>query len=835
MYWYALVGILAAVILIIENFDIFFGRNKKRQFPEMKVYRRFLCGIMAYYITDILWGILDSLHLTTLLFIDTLIYYVAMAVGVLFWTQYVVTYLGEKNVFSRFLSFAGRICFVVVVTITFVNFFTPVLFWFDEDGIYHACPARHIQLVFQIVLLLLTSVYTLRAIPHAEGDSKNRYRAIFLFGLAVSTLLLIQIPYPFLPLYTIGYMIGSSLLHSFVVSNEIDELIQRQSELAIAANNAKTAFLSNMSHEIRTPINAVLGMNEMILRESDDDNVLAYSESIKAAGHTLLGLVNDILDFSKIEEGKMEIIPVEYDLSSVLNDLVNMVQTRADDKGLVLNLKFNPDTPKILCGDEIRIKQIITNILTNAVKYTEKGSIIFAVDYEINPSKSDSLFLKVSVSDTGIGIKPEDIERLFTKFERIEEKRNRNIEGTGLGMNITQSLLKMMDSNLDVSSVYGEGSVFSFRIEQQIISWEKLGDYEASYRANLMKKKKYQARFSAPNANALMVDDNPMNLMVFKSLLKKTGIQIDMAESGDEGLALLSDKKYDIIFLDHMMPEKDGIETLQELRARKNDPNKDTPVICLTANAISGAREKYIEAGFDDYLTKPIDSQQLEEMIMHYLPKEKIIEIEVDGTTMEESSQEIPDTLNPLLEQEWINISFGIENSGTVDDYMSLLRIFYTSIDSKADEFESLYAAEDWKNYTIKVHSLKSSARLIGAANFGEEAQLLENAGKSGDINYIKEKHREFITEYRSFRESLAEVFTEEHENQELPEADAEMMERAFEEIRTGAEEMDIDILEKVFSEMKSYSIPESQKELWDKIIEASESYDYDMITQLLS
>ncbi len=228
MYWYALVGVLAATVLIIENFDILFSRNKKHQFPEIRIYRRFLYGIMAYYITDILWGVLDSLHLTTLLFIDTLIYYVAMAVGVLFWTQYVVTYLREKNFFSRFLYYAGRFCFVAVVTITIINFFTPVLFWFDEEGVYHACPARHMQLIFQIVLLLLTSVYTLRAIPRAEGDSKKRYRTIFLFGLAVATLLLIQIPYPFLPLYTIGYMIGSSLLHSFVVSNEIDELIQRQ-------------------------------------------------------------------------------------------------------------------------------------------------------------------------------------------------------------------------------------------------------------------------------------------------------------------------------------------------------------------------------------------------------------------------------------------------------------------------------------------------------------------------------------------------------------------------------------------------------------------------------
>ena len=304
------------------------------------------------------------------------------------------------------------------------------------------------------------------------------------------------------------------------------------------ASQAKSVFLSNMSHEIRTPINAVLGMNEMILRESEEQNILEYSENIRTAGTTLLGLINDILDFSKIEAGKMDIIPVNYDLSSVINDLVMMIQARTDKKGLLLKLDFDGDIPKMLYGDEVRIKQVVTNILTNAVKYTEKGSVTFHIGYERIADDPGSVFLDFSVADTGIGIKPEDMAKLFSEFERIEEKRNRNIEGTGLGMNITKSLLEMMGTSLKVESVYGEGSTFSFRLKQKVIKWDSLGDYEAAHRASLLSMKKYQEKFTAPDAHVLVVDDTPMNLTVFKGLLKKTLVKIDTADSGIKALNL---------------------------------------------------------------------------------------------------------------------------------------------------------------------------------------------------------------------------------------------------------------------------------------------------------
>ena len=613
---------------------------------------------------------------------------------------------------------------------------------------------------------------------------------------------------------------------------ERDELVD-MSERALAASEAKSAFLSNMSHEIRTPINAMLGMNEMILRECEGGSIRSYSESIKAAGDTLLGIINDILDFSKIEAGKLELLPVEYDLSSVLNDLVNMVQTRADDKGLALTLDFDKNTPKRLYGDEVRVKQIITNILTNAVKYTEKGSVTFSVGFERIEEEPDSAALLVSVADTGIGIKPEDMKRLFTEFERIEEKRNRNVEGTGLGMAITQNLLNLMGTSLQVESTYGVGSKFYFRLVQKVVKWEPLGDYATSYQALLNERKTDRKGFTAPQAQILAVDDNQINLIVFDNLLKRTRVKIDTASDGDKGLLLAQAKKYDLIFLDHMMPNKDGVETLQELRARKDGPNCDTPAICLTANAVSGAREQYIEAGFNDYLTKPVDSEKLEDILLTYLPKEKIEAADTEETD-EEETVEIPEALAPLQGQDWIDIPLGIKNSGDQKSYLPLLKIFYESLDEKTNEIAGYYAAENWNDYTIKVHALKSSARLIGAAAFSEEAQLLENAGKNGDVDYIRTHHEEFLAKCRSFKEPLSKVFPENKTDEEKPEADAELMASVLDEIRSAAENGDGNLLDGVFAEMAEYRIPGKEARLWTKLKEEAEQRNFEGILALL-
>ncbi len=454
------------------------------------------------------------------------------------------------------------------------------------------------------------------------------------------------------------------LLHfNLIILLNFNRKLSAAAEAANQANAAKSYFLSTMSHDIRTPMNAIVGMNEMILRESRDEEILMYSENIRAAGNTLLGIINDILDFSKIEAGKVEIIDVDYNLVSLLNDLVNMVQRKADEKGLSFELDVDRDIPRLLHGDEIRIKQVITNILSNAVKYTKEGRVVFSVSGSRCEDNPDHVILHVSVKDTGIGIKKEDLTKLFVAFERIEEKKNRNIEGTGLGMAIAQSFLNMMGSKLKVESEYGKGSEFSFDLEQKVVKWEPVGEFETAFKRFVSEREHYKVKFIAPKARILVVDDTEVNLKVFVSLLNKTKMQIETADSGDACIALFKRNPYDLIFLDHMMPDKDGIETIKEMKKCTDTPNQRTPVICLTANAVSGMREMYIEAGFDDYLTKPIDTGRLESMLLAYLPPDLVEEV-----TEEEEAPEVVHSILVVADdveflkkaREWLGDSYNV-------------------------------------------------------------------------------------------------------------------------------------------------------------------------------
>lgn len=415
-----------------------------------------------------------------------------------------------------------------------------------------------------------------------------------------------------------GILAKISIRH---LNEQREQLLKAQAE-AEAANEAKSGFLANMSHEIRTPINTVIGMNEMILRESEEENTLDYAANIDTAAHALLGIVNDILDLTKIESGKMEIFPVEYDLSSMLHDEVKLFAERVEKKGLDFMVKVDSKLPSKLYGDDIRIREIITNLLSNAVKYTHMGKVLLAVN---GKAEGDKLQLCVRVQDTGIGIKEEDIDKLFMPFERIEEARNRHIEGTGLGMNIVNRLLMLMGSSLQVRSEYGKGSTFSFTVEQGIADATPIGDLEAQFK-RLDTRKAYHASFHAPNAKVLVVDDNAVNRKVFCGLLKETKIQVDEAVGGMECLEKTRKKRYDLLFLDHMMPGIDGIETFRRMKEDPENLCRDIPVVVLTANAISGAREGYLEAGFTDFLSKPIDAEKLEKMIARLLP-EKLVEV----------------------------------------------------------------------------------------------------------------------------------------------------------------------------------------------------------------
>lgn len=424
---------------------------------------------------------------------------------------------------------------------------------------------------------------------------------------------------------------SGKLTHVMWLSEDIDDEKKESdklldiSERALAASEARSSFLADMSERLRLPINNVIGMNEMIMLESDNENISEYSESVNASGNHLLGMINDIFDFSKIESGKMEIVPVDYDLASMINDIVSMTQAEADKKGLRFELEINSDLPRMLRGDEAHIKQIVTNLLENSLKYTEKGSISLTIRFEKLADEPDAVMMYFAVKDTGVGIRKENMKKIFDITSTSYNDRSEAVQGTGLGMYIIQRLLEMMDSSLKAESIYGLGSKFSFRLKQNVAVWEPLGNYEAAYKSFIESRMKGSDSFRAPDAEILVVDDTPINITVLKSLLRKTGIKTDSAVSGKECLSLTSDKKYDIIFIDHSMPDMDGIETLHKIRENDNDPNHKTPVICLTANASESMREQYLEEGFDDHLIKPIDHAKLEEMLLKYIPENKII------------------------------------------------------------------------------------------------------------------------------------------------------------------------------------------------------------------
>jgi len=640
------------------------------------------------------------------------------------------------------------------------------------------------------------------------------------------------------------------LVFNFLILMLYNRKLAETAEAANQANEAKSHFLSTMSHDIRTPMNAIMGLNEMVLRESNEEEIITYSESIRNAGKTLLGIINDILDFSKIEAGKMELINVDYSFVSMLNDLTNMVQGKAEDKGIAFNLDIDRNIPMILHGDEIRIKQVITNILSNAVKYTKEGSITFKAGFQKIEDNPDSIRLMISISDTGIGIRPEDMKRLFLAFERIEEKRNRNIEGTGLGMSIAQSFLHMMGSRMEVESEYGKGSTFSFTLIQEVKSWNPIGDYMEAFKRSVSERKKYRESFIAPHARLLVVDDTPVNLSVFKSLLKRTQVQIDTAGSGDECISLYKSRYYDVIFLDHMMPDKDGIETLKEMKEITDVPNPKTPIVCLTANAISGMREMYINEGFDDYLTKPIDAERLEMILLQYIPKDKI-EAPSDGEVGEEAGNEgdnegdycVPEFIFKLDD---IDVNSGVIYCGSRESYMNTLRMYLDSAPKNEEDIENYWNLRDLKNLTIKFHTLKSTSRLIGALKLGDFAGQLERAGESGDADTIEKEIGKLLSEYRKLvrkLEPLNETENDKTENaatengaerDDRPLISEQDMEKAYAELNRFCVEFDYDSVVDIVKALNEYRFPEDEAERFSAVKMAVENFDYDLIPGIL-
>lgn len=584
--------------------------------------------------------------------------------------------------------------------------------------------------------------------------------------------------------------------------------LQKQKERADEANKAKSDFLAKMSHEIRTPINSVLGMNEMILRESQSPEIKKYAMDVKTSANSLLSIINDILDLSKIESGKMEIHPIEYDLDSLLHDIVNMFYIKVQEKNLNFEIIVQEDLPRKLYGDDVRIRQILVNLLNNAVKYTHKGTVTLAVS---GTAQKDHVLMHYEIRDTGIGLKKEDIPALFISFQRLEEDRNRNIEGTGLGMSIVQQLLHKMNSSLKVDSVYGEGSTFSFDLEQPVKSQEVIGNFQERIQ-QLGEEYHYQTSFTAPEAKILVVDDNDINRSVFINLLKKTQIQVTDADSGEKCLELIAGEHFDLIFMDHMMPGLNGVETLHRMKEQKENLCQGVPVIVLTANAVTGAKETYLQEGFDDFLSKPIIPEKLERMIQKYL-----LDMVTEASPQLEENTEKTDfsTFEELPELEDFDWQHAKSYFPNVQLLKEILKDFYASLEKdhkQLNEWLPHIAEPDILDlYRIQVHALKSTSASVGATSLSDLAKLLEAAAKEHDIDKIQVFHPILMEEMINHRARL-EIFTREPDS-ETGASDISHLQELLEKLKNALEEWDYDIADTIMEELSKCRFDDSRQE----------------------
>lgn len=716
-----------------------------------------------------------------------------------------------------------------------------------------------------------------------------------------------------------------------VMADVLSDMAYTKHELLVGnqeverAIKMKSDFVANMSHEIRTPMNAVIGMAEMALREDLPAAAREYISQIKSSGQTLLTIVNDILDFSKIESGKLSILEEEYEPLSIINDVISIILNRIGNKNLELTMDIPLELPYELYGDSNRIKQIIVNLMNNAVKFTAGGEVHLSVECE--PASEDTVLLKMAVTDTGQGIKKADLGKLFQSFQQVDSKRNRNVEGTGLGLAISKQLLTLMNGNISVESVYEKGSTFRFELPQKIVTrkpsipqvektmsvgnlvantyireqlkrdtakfgieyWELTQDEleESKIDFLFMEKPQFSEKvegylqhhpdvtgillvkfndkiqpslknlrvvskplyalnlsailngqdilevqegmmaddvnFVAPEAQILIVDDNAINLTVAEGLLEPLRMKIDTALSGKEAISLISGKHYDLVFMDHMMPEVDGVETTHIIR-RFYDDYKDVPIIALTANAVGGTKEMLVREGMNDFVPKPIEMRVICAKLKQWLPAEKI--------KRREAGDEVPvkpeaSAEEPNIEIEGLNVNAALSLVGSKKLFFAVLKDYYLAIDKKSAMIKEYETKEMIKEYTIEVHALKSASRQIGAMELAQKAERMETAGNAGDIQLIHQCTDEVVSQYRWYKGILAPYFEEPEENQESGlEFTQEVLKEQAEKMREALDELDSDRMEEVVADLAKYKLLDRHKELFVKLKSAVQDID---------
>ena len=687
------------------------------------------------------------------------------------------TYSGEER---GALPVIHRYVLFIYYGILGVNLFQNLLFYFDAQGEYIHGPLYFLVYIVPSYYILATLWILFRNHKCFAMKQKISTIAFVILTMLGPVLQLVVFPNVLLSLYTVAI---ADLIVFFSMETPdyqrlvktLDELGQAKNEAehakyaaelakseaeeagirAYEASQAKSEFLKNMSHEVRTPINAILGYNELLIKETNESQTASYASNVQKAGRTLLYIMNDILDFINIDNGSLKLDENSYFTLSMLQDMVTYGEHHADKKKLEFRVSIDKNIPCELHGDMSRLIQISNNLLSNAIKFTKKGFVGFKITWK--PVDAGSGFLMAEVSDSGIGMTQDSIKIIANSFSRVDHSNTRNIQGIGLGLSIVTKLLDLMGSKLEVQSKYEEGSTFSFAVKQKIVDSSPLGEMEWGQSRMAPSENMYSKEYAgllAPEARVLAVDDNEMNLELFQGLLKDTQIQIETAVNGEKALGCMESGNYHIIFLDHMMPLMDGVETLREMRRRKLC--EGVPVIALTANAIIGAKEEYLKEGFDDYLSKPVIQKQLVEILRRYLPADVVLDEDKDKQDGVAGSME-----GSFLERlPLLDTSMGMAYCGGSEDlYREVLMSFLEN--GKPEEMRRFFKEENWENYRIHMHALKSTSLSIGALGLSDQAGLLEKAVKDGDTAYIKEHHGEVLRQYQLLLEQMGQALSE--------------------------------------------------------------------------